>query len=115
MSGRHGVQYVAQCVACAALTLVVWQEITNLFDTTGALATPPPGVHSKTLEYTSGELGPCSKFHEFSYTFHEFSHRFHGFSYNPLIIPESLPDLHCYSSQQRFHLLLELTEVPRVT
>ena len=25
MSGRHGVQYVAQCVACAALTLVVWQ------------------------------------------------------------------------------------------
>ena len=25
MRGRHGVQYVAQCVACAALTLVVWQ------------------------------------------------------------------------------------------
>ncbi len=25
MSGRHGVQYVAQCVACAALSLVVWQ------------------------------------------------------------------------------------------
>jgi len=25
MSGRHGVQYVAHCVACAALTLVVWQ------------------------------------------------------------------------------------------
>jgi len=25
MSGRHGVQYVAQCAACAALTLVVWQ------------------------------------------------------------------------------------------
>ena len=25
MSGRHGVQYVAQCVACAALTLVVRQ------------------------------------------------------------------------------------------
>jgi len=25
MSGRHGVQYVAQCVACAALTLVVCQ------------------------------------------------------------------------------------------
>ena len=25
LSGRHGVQYVAQCVACAALTLVVWQ------------------------------------------------------------------------------------------
>ena len=24
-SGRHGVQYVAQCVACAALTLDVWQ------------------------------------------------------------------------------------------
>ena len=23
--GRHGVQYVAQCVACAALTLDVWQ------------------------------------------------------------------------------------------
>ena len=23
--GQHGVQYVAQCVACAALTLVVWQ------------------------------------------------------------------------------------------
>ena len=30
MRGRHGVQYVAQCVACAALTPVVWQEITNL-------------------------------------------------------------------------------------
>ena len=30
MSGRHGVQYVAQCVACAALTPVVWQYITNL-------------------------------------------------------------------------------------
>ena len=25
MSGRHGVQYVAQCVACAALTLFFWQ------------------------------------------------------------------------------------------
>ena len=25
LSGRHGVQYVAQCVACAALTPVVWQ------------------------------------------------------------------------------------------
>ena len=25
MSGRHGVQYVAQCVASAALTPVVWQ------------------------------------------------------------------------------------------
>ena len=25
MSGRHGVQYVAQCVVCAALTPVVWQ------------------------------------------------------------------------------------------
>jgi len=25
MSGRHGVQYAAQCVACAALTPVVWQ------------------------------------------------------------------------------------------
>ena len=25
VSGRHGVQNVAQCVACAALTLVVWQ------------------------------------------------------------------------------------------
>ena len=24
-SGRHGVQYVGQCVACAALTLDVWQ------------------------------------------------------------------------------------------
>jgi len=24
-SGRHGVQYVAKCVACAALTLDVWQ------------------------------------------------------------------------------------------
>ena len=24
MSGRHGVQYVAQCAACAALTLIVW-------------------------------------------------------------------------------------------
>ena len=30
MSGRHGVQNVAQCVACAALTPVVWQYITNL-------------------------------------------------------------------------------------
>ena len=30
MSGRHGVQYVAQCVACAALTLVIWQYITNI-------------------------------------------------------------------------------------
>jgi len=25
MSGKHGVQCVAQCVACAAPTLVVWQ------------------------------------------------------------------------------------------
>ena len=25
MRGRHGLQYVAQCVACAALTPVVWQ------------------------------------------------------------------------------------------
>ena len=25
MSGRHGVQYCAQCVACAVLTLCVWQ------------------------------------------------------------------------------------------
>jgi len=25
MSGLHGVHYVAQCVACAALTPVVWQ------------------------------------------------------------------------------------------
>jgi len=24
-SDRHGVQYESQCVACAALTLVVWQ------------------------------------------------------------------------------------------
>ena len=30
ISGRRGVQYVAQCVACAALSLVVWQEITNI-------------------------------------------------------------------------------------
>ena len=30
MRGRHGAQYVAQCVACAALTLFVWQEFTNL-------------------------------------------------------------------------------------
>jgi hypothetical protein len=30
MSGRHGVQYVAQCVACATLMLLVWQQITNL-------------------------------------------------------------------------------------
>ena len=30
MSGRHEVQYVAQCVASAALTLVVWQYIANL-------------------------------------------------------------------------------------
>ena len=29
-SGRHGVQSVAQYVACAALTLVVRQSITNL-------------------------------------------------------------------------------------
>jgi len=29
-SGRHGVQYVAQCVACAALMLDVWQQIANL-------------------------------------------------------------------------------------
>ena len=27
MSGRHGVQYVAQCAACAARTPVVWQYI----------------------------------------------------------------------------------------
>ena len=32
MSGRHGVLYVAQCVACAALTLAAWQQITNLAD-----------------------------------------------------------------------------------
>jgi hypothetical protein len=32
MSGRHGVQYAAQCVACAALTLFVWKQITNLYD-----------------------------------------------------------------------------------
>ena len=25
MSSRHGIQYVARCVACAALTPVVWQ------------------------------------------------------------------------------------------
>ena len=30
MSGRHGAQYVAQCVACAALTLAIRQQITNL-------------------------------------------------------------------------------------
>ena len=30
MSGRHVVPYVAQCVACAALTLVAWQQIANL-------------------------------------------------------------------------------------
>ena len=30
MSGRHGVQYVAQCVACAAMTLDVGEPITNL-------------------------------------------------------------------------------------
>ena len=30
ISGRHRVQYVAQCVACAARTLVVWRSITNL-------------------------------------------------------------------------------------
>ena len=30
MSSRHGVQHEAQCVACAALTLVVWQSIINL-------------------------------------------------------------------------------------
>jgi len=28
--GRHGAQNVAQCVACVALTLVVWQYITDL-------------------------------------------------------------------------------------
>ena len=37
MSGRHGVQYVAQCVVCAGLTLVVRQSITNL--SLGGLAT----------------------------------------------------------------------------
>ena len=31
LSGRHGVQNVAQCVACAALTPVVWQQTTNLY------------------------------------------------------------------------------------
>ena len=45
MSGRHGVQYVAQCVACAALTPVVWQYITNLCKTPpsslGPLVRPP--------------------------------------------------------------------------
>ena len=30
MSGRHGVQYAAQCLACVALTPVVLQLITNL-------------------------------------------------------------------------------------
>ena len=25
MSGRHRIQYVAQCVACAALALVFWE------------------------------------------------------------------------------------------
>ena len=29
MSGRHGVQYMAHCVACATLMLLVWQQITN--------------------------------------------------------------------------------------
>ena len=38
MSGRHGVRYVAQCVACAALTPVVWQYITNLSTLTGSSA-----------------------------------------------------------------------------
>ena len=30
MSGRHEVHFVAQRVACAALTLLVWQHSTNL-------------------------------------------------------------------------------------
>ena len=30
MSGRHGLPYEAQCLACATLALVVWQYITNL-------------------------------------------------------------------------------------
>ena len=29
MSGRHGIQHEAQCVACATLTLVVRQRVTN--------------------------------------------------------------------------------------
>ena len=51
MSGRHGVQYMAQCVACAALTLVVRQQITNLSlqnpwrSTTGAAGMMPEGLN----------------------------------------------------------------------
>jgi len=37
-SGWHGVQNVAQCVACSALTLVVRQYITNLSNLCGAPA-----------------------------------------------------------------------------
>ena len=33
MRGRQRVQYVAQCVACAALTLAVWQKNANFFAT----------------------------------------------------------------------------------
>ena len=45
MSGRHGVQYVAQCVACAALTPVVWQYITHLSEgrLAAGLKTREPG------------------------------------------------------------------------
>ena len=38
MSSRYEEQYVAQCVECAALTLVVRQYITNLFRTPDALS-----------------------------------------------------------------------------
>ena len=44
LSGRHGVQYVAQCVACAALTLVVWQKITNLSWCDAAALLPAAGA-----------------------------------------------------------------------
>ena len=39
--GRNKIQYVAQCVACAALTLVVWQYITNIPSANIRITTPP--------------------------------------------------------------------------
>jgi hypothetical protein len=46
MSGRHGVQYVAKCVGCAALTPVVWQSITNLSTACLHSARIKPSVNS---------------------------------------------------------------------
>ena len=49
MSGRHGVQYVAQCVACAALTLVVRQYITNLSKVTSDDVEVVGSAHARCL------------------------------------------------------------------